>query len=193
MRQQILGDLAMRVREARRPADDVELVRVAGPDGIRAVLGQFPHDADVPLLGREVQGHGVVAVIADVRVGTARQQDVHDLFGQAVDREVERGASAGVAAEHCPLVDDVRLSLEKRAHGASIALIGGAQQCFDELRSIVRGVAASLQSILARTPGMYFSSAVMDSSVRRCFSRSYASSSRLCQSSYRLLSDTTTV
>ena len=36
-------------------------------------------------------------------------------------------------------------------------------------RSSVRGVAASIQSILARTPGMNFSRAVIASSISRAF------------------------
>ena len=80
--------------------------------------------------------------------------------------------------------------------GSQIAHFPDAGVRFDEIArrlSIVRGVAASIQSIFARTSGRKRSRATSESSMRQRFAVSYSASESLAQSSYLALSEATTV
>jgi hypothetical protein len=115
-----------RVVEADRPAEHVEIVRRAGADWIRAVLDEQPDDGEIAALGGEMDRIRVVAVVADVRIGAALEEQAHDCF--VAHAEVERRPPARVGRQLAALVDDGRVAVEDRADGGGVARAGCREQ-----------------------------------------------------------------
>ena len=121
VRQQVREDVRLHghVVPARRPADDLELVAVAGADRIGAVLEEQPDHRQILVLGGEVQRVGVVAFVADVRIGAAlEQQPHHRLVG---DAEVQRGPQAGVAGQRAALAHQFGMRVEQGGQPDDVA------------------------------------------------------------------------
>jgi hypothetical protein len=70
-------------------------VRRAGADWIRAVLDEQRDDGEIAALGGEMDRIRVVAVVADVRIGAALEEQAHDCF--VAHAEVERRPPAVLA------------------------------------------------------------------------------------------------
>ena len=82
--------------EDRRPADDVQLVHVAGPVNVAAGIQQRSHDLNVAVGGGPVQRVGVVAGLTRVGVGALLKQESDGLHVSAPGRRVQCGP-AGMA------------------------------------------------------------------------------------------------
>ena len=77
-------------------------------------------------LGSEVDGRGVVTLVADVRIGAAFEQDAYDrLVARA---KVDRRPQAGVARQRAALVDEMRMGVEDGVNRVGVALRRGHQQ-----------------------------------------------------------------
>jgi hypothetical protein len=110
--EEVLDDIGAARPEARGPSDDLQLVPVAVPNRIRAVLEEQPDHRKVLVLGGEVQRKGVVALVADVRVGAPFQQQPHDGFVRHAKMQCR--SDAGVPVEEAALADERRVFVEER-------------------------------------------------------------------------------
>ncbi len=122
VRDQILDDrpVGALVSEAGGPADDVELVIVDfARDGFRSVLDEQLDNREVSALGREMQRECVIAFVADVRIGPAIQEQLHDWL--VVHAEMQRRPKPRVALEHATLVDDAGMAVEDVADARHVS------------------------------------------------------------------------
>ena len=104
--EEVIDDLLVGLAEDRRPADDFELVVVAGANRIGTVLHEEPDDGERVGLGDKMQREGIVALVADVRVGAALEERRDDTF--VLHAEVERRAQPRMPRQHAALVDESR-------------------------------------------------------------------------------------
>ena len=82
-------------------------MRRAGANRIRAVFDKELDDREVAALGGKMNRERVIAVVADVGVGAAFEQRLHDGFVPRA--EVQRGPPACMPRQHATLVDEIKL------------------------------------------------------------------------------------
>src|SRR5215831_10474999 len=128
MREEIVDDVRARFPEHGRPADDLELVPVAGADGVGAVLYEKSDDSDMLLFGSEMERHRIVAVVSDVRISAAIEQQSHRGFVASAHREMERRAFAEMPFEIPACADDSRICIEQFGDARDIAASGRVEQ-----------------------------------------------------------------
>lgn len=130
--EQVLCDIRMEhVLEAGRPADHVQLVHVAGADGVGATLDEHADDVEATLLGHEMEWHGLVALVPHIRIGAAGEEQLDELRPGIVHGEVQDRAPAVVARHRGALVHDVGMSVEQRRDLIQVSLQCGGEQGLD--------------------------------------------------------------
>lgn len=107
--------------EAGGPADDLEFMRIAEADGVRAAIQKEADDSGVSLFSGEVQGGGAVAFAANGGIGSPLEEEADHGLALGNDGKVEGGAHAGAAA----FVDDFGIGVEDGGDMGSITGGGG--------------------------------------------------------------------
>lgn len=129
MRQEITRDLLVEdAIETHRPAHDVQQMIGVRFAEIRTGFDQQLDDVQLTAFRREMDRIGVVAFIADIRVGALSQECSNDLF--VVHAEVKGRPQAAVAQERATDVDQIGTSLEKAGNSLGLAGSGRAEQRF---------------------------------------------------------------
>src|SRR5687767_1257565 len=93
------------------PAEHVQLVHCAAADCVRTMLHEQTYDGHVAVLRREVQRHRVIAIVTDVRIGAALEQQSHHCFVR--DCVMQCSARTIVAGYYSAFVDDVGVCVEQ--------------------------------------------------------------------------------
>jgi hypothetical protein len=110
VRKQIARDVCVRrVLEADGPADGIELMARAGANGVRPVFDEELDDRQLSSFGGEMDWIRLIALIANVRIGAALEEQAHD--GLVVDAEMKCRSQAGIV-ERSSFVDQGGMSVE---------------------------------------------------------------------------------
>jgi len=128
VREEIAHDVRPRLPEHRRPADDLELVPVAGANWVCAVLYEKSDDADVLLLRGEMEGHGIVAVVVNIWISAAVEQQSYDGLMASSDGEMKRRTLTEMAFEIPVSAGDSRIRIEQLCDARDVATCGRVEQ-----------------------------------------------------------------
>jgi hypothetical protein len=111
-------------RQASGPAEHANLVVVALADDIGTCFDQESDDVQICSFRGEMQGIGVVAVVADANIRAALEQQPHAVSAIAPSRHVQCRPPPEVAT---PGVDQVEMGIEQSAKLVDLALLGGIE------------------------------------------------------------------
>src|SRR5687768_11278232 len=125
--------------EAGCPADDVELVCIAGPMHVAAGIEERADDLDSACSAGEVQRVGIVSGIARIGIRAVLEEQSHRV--EVRDSEVQAGAAFGISLTH-----ESRLTGQHLAKGRDISRSTGREECRE------RGRAASVDLRFERAP-----------------------------------------
>jgi hypothetical protein len=140
--QKIVHHVFAHARQRSGPAEHAEVVVIARAHDIGARFHQHLDDREVGGFCGEVDGVGVVAVVADANVGAALQQQPH--AGRVVSPSglVQRGLLLEVSAAG---IDQIGMPVEQRTQLLDAAVLGGGEKRIDRPPLLRRACVALLE------------------------------------------------